>query len=58
MAQRQLGDTPTRGLLLDFTEPTAYTGTGMELVRDKWNSWSTSRTTKTTKTAAVCWTTA
>ena len=27
----------TRGLLLDFTEPTAYTGAGMELVRDKWN---------------------
>ena len=27
----------TRGRLLDFTEPTAYTGTGMELVRGKWN---------------------
>ena len=26
----------TRGLLLDFTEPTAYTGAGMEIVRGKW----------------------
>ena len=27
----------TRGLLLDFTEPTIYTGAGMELVRGKWD---------------------
>ncbi len=27
----------TRGLLLDFTEPTAYTGAGMEIVRGKWD---------------------
>ena len=27
----------TRGLLLDFTEPTMYTGAGMELVRGKWD---------------------
>ena len=27
----------TRGLLLDFTEPTAYTGVGMEYIRDKWD---------------------
>ena len=27
----------TRGLLLDFTEPTAYTGAGMQLLRGKWD---------------------
>jgi len=27
----------TRGLLLDFTEPTAYTGAGMEIIRGKWD---------------------
>lgn len=27
----------TRGLLLDFTEPTMYTGAGMELVRGSWD---------------------
>jgi hypothetical protein len=27
----------TRGLLLDFTEPTAYTAAGMEIVRGKWD---------------------
>jgi len=27
----------TRGLLLDFTEPTAYTGAGMEYIRGKWD---------------------
>ncbi len=27
----------TRGLLLDFTEPTAYTGAGMEFIRGKWD---------------------
>ena len=27
----------TRGLLLDFTEPTAYTGAGMEIVRGKYD---------------------
>ena len=27
----------TRGLLLDFTEPTAYTGAGMEVMRGKWD---------------------
>ena len=27
----------TRGLLLDFTEPTAYTGAGMELIRGNWD---------------------
>lgn len=27
----------TRGLLLDFTEPTTYTGAGMEFVRGKWD---------------------
>ncbi|MEB4906839.1 DUF3138 family protein, partial [Pseudomonas aeruginosa] len=26
----------TRGLLLDFTEPTAYTAAGLELTRGKW----------------------
>jgi opacity protein-like surface antigen len=28
----------TRGLLLDFTEPTAYTGAGMEFIRGKWDT--------------------
>jgi len=28
----------TRGLLLDFTAPTTYTGAGMEVVRGKWNT--------------------
>ncbi|OYU97931.1 MAG: hypothetical protein CFE45_18450 [Burkholderiales bacterium PBB5] len=28
----------TRGLLLDFTEPTAYTGAGMEYIRGKWDT--------------------
>ena len=27
----------TRGLLLDFTEPTTYTGAGMEIIRGKWD---------------------
>jgi hypothetical protein len=27
----------TRGLLLDYTEPTAYTGAGMEIIRGKWD---------------------
>ncbi|CAN5802699.1 DUF3138 family protein [soil metagenome] len=27
----------TRGLLLDFTEPTAYTAAGVELIRGKWD---------------------
>jgi hypothetical protein len=27
----------TRGLLLDFTEPTAYTAAGLEIVRGKWD---------------------
>jgi len=27
----------TRGLLLDFTEPTAYTAMGMEIIRGKWD---------------------
>ena len=27
----------TRGLLLDFTEPTAYTAAGMEIIRGKWD---------------------
>jgi opacity protein-like surface antigen len=27
----------TRGLLLDFTEPTAYTGAGTEIIRGKWD---------------------
>lgn len=27
----------TRGLLLDYTEPTAYTGAGIELIRGKWD---------------------
>src|SRR4051812_28685012 len=27
----------TRGLLLDFTEPTAYTGAGMEIIRGKYD---------------------
>jgi len=27
----------TRGLLLDFTEPTAYTGAGMEIISGKWD---------------------
>jgi opacity protein-like surface antigen len=27
----------TRGMLLDFTEPTTYTGAGMELIRGKWD---------------------
>lgn len=27
----------TRGLLLDFTEPTAYTGGGLEYIRGKWD---------------------
>jgi hypothetical protein len=27
----------TRGLLLDFTEPTAYTAAGMEFIRGKWD---------------------
>jgi len=27
----------TRGLLLDFTEPTAYTGAGVEIIRGKWD---------------------
>jgi opacity protein-like surface antigen len=27
----------TRGLLLDFTEPTAYTAAGMEVIRGKWD---------------------
>ncbi|ODV10145.1 MAG: hypothetical protein ABT20_08835 [Rubrivivax sp. SCN 70-15] len=27
----------TRGLLLDFTEPTAYTGAGVEVIRGKWD---------------------
>jgi hypothetical protein len=27
----------TRGLLLDYTEPTAYTGAGVELIRGKWD---------------------
>ncbi len=27
----------TRGLLLDFTEPTTYTGMGMEIIRGKWD---------------------
>lgn len=28
----------TRGLLLDFTEPTAYTGAGMEIISGKWDA--------------------
>lgn len=28
----------TRGLLLDFTEPTAYTGAGMEIIRGQWDA--------------------
>ncbi|WP_457329344.1 DUF3138 family protein [Rhizobacter sp. P5_C2] len=27
----------TRGLLLDFTEPTVYTGAGLEFIRGKWD---------------------
>jgi hypothetical protein len=27
----------TRGLLLDYTEPTAYTGAGMEIISGKWD---------------------
>ena len=27
----------TRGMLLDFTEPTAYTAAGMEIIRGKWD---------------------
>jgi opacity protein-like surface antigen len=27
----------TRGLLLDFTEPTTYTGAGMEIINGKWD---------------------
>ncbi len=27
----------TRGMLLDFTEPTAYTGAGMEIISGKWD---------------------
>ncbi|MBW8759609.1 MAG: DUF3138 family protein, partial [Burkholderiales bacterium] len=27
----------TRGMLLDFTEPTAYTGIGTEIIRGKWD---------------------
>jgi opacity protein-like surface antigen len=27
----------TRGLLLDFTEPTAYTGAGLEIISGKWD---------------------
>ena len=35
--QATLSKLTTRGLLLDFTEPTAYTGAGMEVLRGKWD---------------------
>ena len=42
----------TRGMLLDFTEPTAYTGAGTEIIRGKWNIKAVLANYNTTKPAA------
>jgi hypothetical protein len=42
----------TRGLLLDFTEPTAYTGAGVDIVRGKWEVKSMLANYNTTKQVA------
>ncbi|MEP7297988.1 MAG: DUF3138 family protein [Burkholderiales bacterium] len=42
----------TRGLLLDFTEPTAYTGAGMEIIRGKWDVKAVLANYNTTKQPA------
>ncbi|MBS0449160.1 MAG: DUF3138 family protein [Proteobacteria bacterium] len=42
----------TRGLLLDFTEPTAYTGAGMEIISGKWDVKGVLANYNTTKNPA------
>jgi len=42
----------TRGLLLDFTEPTAYTGAGVDIIRGKWEVKSVLANYNTTKQIA------
>ena len=42
----------TRGLLLDFTEPTAYTAAGMEVIRGKWDVKAVLGNYNTTKQSA------
>lgn len=42
----------TRGLLLDFTEPTAYTGAGMEVLSGKWDVKAVIANYNATKRAA------
>jgi opacity protein-like surface antigen len=42
----------TRGLLLDFTEPTAYTGAGVDIVSGKWEVKSVLANYNTTKQIA------
>ncbi len=42
----------TRGLLLDFTEPTAYTGAGLEIISGKWDTKALLANYNTTKQPA------
>ena len=42
----------TRGMLLDFTEPTAYTGAGVDVIRGKWEVKALLANYNTTKQAA------